>query len=419
MIESQRSRLPRLGVALALLVVAASVSLGESPSLAARVSVTIVGPERFLDTRTEGQTIDDRFEGVGRLPAQSVVEIDVTGRGSVPAGALSSVVLNVTAINPAGPGYVTVYPCGPLPNSSTINFSLGGGATANEVLAQLSPTGTLCFFSSVGVHLAADVVGYGGENNSLQSVPPARLLDTRPTGQTVDGASESGGRVPAGGIIALPVVGRGGVPEQDVALVVVNVTAVNPSASGYVTVFPCDDLPNTSSLNYGGGSVVSNEVFAQIDLTDGTICLYSSAATDLVVDVSGHLDTAAVGMIPIAPQRYLDTRPTGTTFDSDDLGAGKALAGSIIEVDMLGRGAVASDAVAVIMNLTAIAPDQGGYATVFPCGTIPNVSALNFASTGGPIANEVLAPLSPTGTVCIFVSATTHVAADVVAYVRF
>jgi len=195
--------------------------------------------------------------------------------------------------------------------------------------------------------------------------------------------------------------------------------AVNPSASGYVTVSPCDDLPSTSSLNYGGGAVVSNEVFAQVDLTNGTICLYSSAATDLVVDVSGHLATSAVGMIPIIPQRYLDTRPTVATFDGDGLGTGNILAGSIIEVDLVGRGAVASDAVAVIMNLTAIAPDEGGFATVFPCGTMPNVSALNFASTGGPIANEILAALSPTGTVCIFVSATTHVAADVVAYERF
>ncbi|MFK7917706.1 MAG: hypothetical protein AB8G14_06485, partial [Ilumatobacter sp.] len=72
----------------------------------------------------------------------------------------ASVVLNVTMIRPDGNGFVTVYPCGERPLASSLNAPNGGGVVANEVIAKVSNTGTVCLFSSVGTNLAADVTGF-------------------------------------------------------------------------------------------------------------------------------------------------------------------------------------------------------------------------------------------------------------------
>ena len=83
------------------------------------------------------------------------------------------------------------------------------------------------------------------------------------------------------------VAGRGGVPA-DADAVFLNVTAVAPLAAGFLTVFPCgEELPNASNVNYGPGDVVPNAVLAKVG-DDGKVCVFSLAATDLVVDANGH-----------------------------------------------------------------------------------------------------------------------------------
>lgn len=61
-------------------------------------------------------------------------------------------------------------------------------------------------------------------------------------------------------------------------------------------------------------------------------------------------------------------------------------------------------------------PDVGGgYVTVYPCGTRPDASNLNFTA-GQTIPNSVIAPVSPAGTVCFYVYGTAHLLADVSGY---
>jgi hypothetical protein len=52
-------------------------------------------------------------------------------------------------------------------------------------------------------------------------------------------------------------------------------------------VYPCGDLPNASSLNYGLGTTRPNEVIAKLS-PSGTICVFTLTATDVIVDVVGH-----------------------------------------------------------------------------------------------------------------------------------
>ncbi len=404
----------------AAVVVVASTIVGSATTQALTSTYSFRDYSRILDTRAAGETFDGLFEGIGRVPGGSAVEVDVASRfGGFRIDQAPAIVVNVTAINPAAPGFVTVYPCGSVPNTSSINFSLSGGVTANEIVATLSQDGTLCIFSSVAVDLALDVSALVIANSALTPLPPARVLDTRPTGSTVDGLFEGDGRVSAGGVLALDVLGRGDVPNSGVGSVVINVAAVNPAADGFVTAYPCGDVPNASSLNFAAGTVVSNEIVAPV--SNGQVCFFSSAATDLIVDVAGHVEANAPGVTPLTPRRMADTRPApaGQTIDGASEGSGKVTAGGLLEIEMAGRAGVATDAVAVIMNVTAAAPDSGGFVTVYTCDDVPLTSTLNFAATGGPVANEVLAPLSADGTVCLRVSASVHLIVDVVASVRF
>ena len=53
--------------------------------------------------------------------------------------------------------------------------------------------------------------------------------------------------------------------------------------------------------------------------------------------------------------------------------------------------------------------------TVFPCGTRPEASNLNFVA-GRTVANAVLVPVSAAGTICFYVYGTAHLLADVSGY---
>ena len=74
---------------------------------------------------------------------------------------------------------------------------------------------------------------------------------------------------------------------------------------------------------------------------------------------------------------------------------------------------------AVALNVTVVDGENpmigGGYVTVYPCGTRPQASNLNF-TLRQTIPNSVLAPVSANGTVCFYVYGSAHLLADVSGY---
>jgi hypothetical protein len=73
-----------------------------------------------------------------------------------------------------------------------------------------------------------------------------------------------------------------------------NVTAVSPASAGFVTVWPCGVIrPLSSNLNYVADSVVPNGVIASIR-GSGSVCLFGSSDTDLVVDIAGWFEGDAL-----------------------------------------------------------------------------------------------------------------------------
>ena len=122
--------------------------------------VTSLAPTRYADTRPGWVAADGLFFGTGPVTAGGVVQVPVAGRGGVPVGA-KAVVANVTLVGAAGPGYATVFPCGAVPATSSVNY-LGATneAVANEVIVKLSAAGSICVFTSSSANVLVDVAGY-------------------------------------------------------------------------------------------------------------------------------------------------------------------------------------------------------------------------------------------------------------------
>ncbi|HEY4334094.1 MAG TPA: hypothetical protein VGM78_16040, partial [Ilumatobacteraceae bacterium] len=107
-------------------------------------------PTRLLDTRVAVGA------PLGPLPAGHVLALHVDGAEGVAPGA-PAVALNVTVTEPAGAGYLTVFPCGQDPPlASNVNF-VAGETIPNLVIARVGLGGDVCFVSNVAVQLVADL----------------------------------------------------------------------------------------------------------------------------------------------------------------------------------------------------------------------------------------------------------------------
>lgn len=369
-------------------------------------------PARVLDTRSGGATADGQFAGGGALAPGETLRLRLAGRGGVDTAA-RTVALNLTATDAATSGYLTVWPCaGAAPNASNLNV-VAGATVANLVVTGLDADGFACIRAGdTRVHLIADVAA---SSAVYEPLVPARLLDQRPGGVTVDGVGAGAGAVGPGDTVTLRVAGRGGVPSQPGA-VALNVTATDPAGGGYVTVWPCGPAPNASSVNVAAGAIAANLVVVPTD-ADGDVCLRTmETSASLIVDVQGYVPRGA-GVVPHDPARLLDTRPGGTTADGMAAGTGPVAPGTTLELPVAGRLGVPDDAVAVIVNVTATDPDGAGYVTVWPCGPAPNASTLNVAA-GATVANAAIVGLDDTGSICLRPSESTmHLLVDIAGHV--
>jgi hypothetical protein len=81
------------------------------------------------------------------------------------------------------------------------------------------------------------------------------------------------------------VAGVRGVPA-DAKAVSVNMTVTGAAGSGYLTAWPCGELPLASTANFVAGESVSNA--AQLPLSaDGRLCIFTQTAAHVVVDMNG------------------------------------------------------------------------------------------------------------------------------------
>jgi GH25 family lysozyme M1 (1,4-beta-N-acetylmuramidase) len=237
-------------------------------------------PQRILDSRFGNQWSSALGPGVTR-------DLQVTGHGTVPAGA-TSVVMNVTAIGGNDLTFLQVWPAGSSqPNSSNLNVS-PGQIIPNLVTVKLGPSGAVSIYNEAGsTQVIADVVGYFGASGShFFSLPaPRRIIDTR----YAVGYAGRIGDTPR----AVTVTGRDGIPVGATGLVA-NVTVAAGSEAGFLTVFPGDKgtPPTASNLNFGRNQVIPNLVSVRLPTADpgaGQLKLYNSDGLVYVIaDAVGY-----------------------------------------------------------------------------------------------------------------------------------
>jgi hypothetical protein len=247
--------------------------------------VESVTPARVADTRPDGDTVDARFQGDGAIPSDTTYEVVIAGRGGIDSDATAAV-LNLSTVDSAGNGFLTVHDCGTRPLASGINYA-AGEVVNNEIITKLSPTGTICIYAKTTTHLVIDAVGWVPSTSSYAPLRPARLVDTRPGGATVDDQFSGVGLIPSGGLYEVTVAGRGGI-DPDATAAVLNLSTVDSAGNGFLTVYDCGTRPLASGINYAAGRVVNNEIITKLSPT-GTICIYAKTTTHLVIDAVGHL----------------------------------------------------------------------------------------------------------------------------------
>jgi hypothetical protein len=372
------------------------------PDPASRFS-TIATPTRILDTRTSSNP----------LAAGETRSIQVTGVAGVPANA-TKVAINVTADAPTASGYITVhnsattYSSSNPPATSSVSF-IAGTTNANFVMADLTADGKIKLYNAAGTTtVLVDVVGYSAPaatgDAGMASVAPTRVLDTR------DGTGGTTGTIGTGGTDTVQVTGVAGVPAGAKA-VVANITAVDPTATSYLTAYAAGGTaPNVSNVNYAAGRTTANYSVVPLSL-DGKMSIYSYAGNpNVLVDVVGYYATATTTTLTtVTPVRAL-TANADSSFGPEDIGS----------LTLRGSYGIPAGATAVIVNVTAQDPTANAYLTVYPTSADPappNASTVNFYA-GQTKANLALVKLGTDGGINIFNAAgTTGVLIDVVGYV--
>ncbi len=320
------------------------------------------------------------------------LRFSLLGSGGVPESGVRAVSLNVTAVDPDADGYLTVWACGSArPETSNVNYA-AGAVEPNAVVVPVDETGEVCVSTYAASHVLVDVMGW--YSSGFERVTPSRQIDTR----------VSRSKVQPGVPLRFSLLGSGGVPESGVRAVSLNVTAVDPDADGYLTVWACGSArPETSNVNYAAGAVEPNAVVVPVDET-GEVCVSTYAASHVLVDVMGWYSS---GFERVTPSRQIDTRVSRS----------KVQPGVPLRFSLLGSGGVPESGVrAVSLNVTAVDPDADGYLTVWACGSArPETSNVNYAA-GAVEPNAVVVPVDETGEVCVSTYAASHVLVDVMGW---
>jgi hypothetical protein len=149
--------------------------------------------------------------------------------------------------------------------------------------------------AAIAVTLGAG--GYGiasatissGERAAFVPISPCRVMDTRPAPDNVGPRYTPLGPADT---YSIPVVGVSGfcVLPTDATGVVMNVTAVGPTAGSFLTVFPQGQpRPLASSLNYAAGqSATPNAVTVDVPAS-GQVSFYNQAGSvNVIADIVGY-----------------------------------------------------------------------------------------------------------------------------------
>ena len=231
-------------------------------------------PRRVVDTRTSGR----RGDGEIRVPIPAGVPSDA-----------SALAVSVTAVGAASSGFLSVYPAGGRRSeTSIVNTDEQNDTRANAVFVSVDNDGFVVD-RSMETDVLVDVWGWftgpsapPSTDGLFVSRPPTRVWDSRSSFDPI----HQGGTVEKQ-LLAVPA-----------AAVVANVTVVEPTGWGFVTVFAAGTpMPDVSSLNYRWRQPVAALMVSRV--SDRGVALFSHAGAHTIVDVAGWFTgPAAVATTP-------------------------------------------------------------------------------------------------------------------------
>jgi hypothetical protein len=235
--------------------------------------------QRAADTRNTGNA-----PGAG-----GILNVPIAGRYGVPDGATAAV-LNLTVSGVVKGGFTTVYP-GKTARPTTSNLNSAGEDRANQAIVQLGPDGSVDVFSENGSQVIVDVAGYFTDDSAPLSrsglfipITPIRVLNTR---DSLNYDLAITGKPGPNSTTYARVGESGGIDTGFAGSVVTNVTAVDATAAGFVTVYlNGSPKPDTSSLNPAKGETVPNHATTALG-TSGDIAIHTTAGAHFIVDAFG------------------------------------------------------------------------------------------------------------------------------------
>ncbi len=346
----------------------------------------------------------------------------VSNTGSNPTAGL----VTVTEVVPAGMSLVSMvgsgWSCAAAVCSRTDVLAAGSSypaitVTVNVLASATSPLVNVANVTGGGAANATasdSTVITGGTTSGLRFIPvtPCRVIDTRnPVGNFGGPTLQAGGTR----VVQIPQSACN-IPTSALAYSL-NVTVVPPAPLGYLTIWPTGQTqPLVSTLNSLDGRVVANAAIVPAG-TSGSISVFVSNATDVIIDINGYFAPASapnsLSFYPMTPCRIADTRggfPTG--LGAPFIGGGSSRSFPIPSSSCGVPGGVK----AYSFNITVVPRGPLGYLTVWPSGqTQPVVSTLN-SFDGSIVANAAIVPSGANGAISVFASDATDVIIDINGY---
>jgi hypothetical protein len=293
--------------------------------------------------------------------------------------------------------------------------SVGGQVRSNAAIVPAGTNGAISVFASNTTDLVLDIDGYfTTATTALEFYPvtPCRLVDTRPANGPNGPLAGPSLAVNTSRTFPLPT-GTCNLPSTAQAYSL-NLAVVPQGPLGYLTAWPTGQpQPGTANLSAPTGQVTANAAIVAAG-TNGSIDVYASNNTDLIVDVDGYFAQAGTGGLSlhtVSPCRVLDTRNPS----NGAAGTGQAFSGELDENIQTSACGVPVGAQAYVLNATVVPAVPLGYLTLWPQGTAQPLAATLSALDATVTSNLADVPTT-NGSISTFASNTTQLVLDLFAY---
>ena len=249
-----------------------------------------------------------------------------------------------------------------------------------------------------------------GSGSQFSPVTPCRLIDTRNTGNPIQGGTSQN--------FIIPQLGGCNIPTAASAYSL-NVTVVPHGSLGYITVWPAGlAQPLISTMNARDGRTKASAVIVQAGTGDA-VSIYASNTTDVILDINGYFgapSSQTYQFYPMTPCRVIDTRNADSELGGPPLVGGQPRNFAVLTSSCMPQNVTIQ---AYSFNVTVVPYPSGQplhYLTVWPEGeTQPQVSTLN-NRTATTVANAAIVPAGSNGGISVYASDSTELVVDIVGY---